>query len=791
MHLKIIIAAFLLLALQAATQAQDLALVLTGGGARCITQVGVLKVLEREGIVPDVIVGSSFGAIVGGLYCSGYSAGEIDSIIRSVDWDDLVSLRERVQREYQFLNQKYEGDRSILTLRFNNFRFVPPTAVGGNARFTYLLQRILWDSPFNTRTNFQELSPRLKVVATNLSDGRPAVLDSGNLATALRASATFPLRYSPVRWNSSTVLVDGGLVANIPTEIARKSTNAKIILVNAKSQLAPVEDLRSPWSVADQALSASMMQNDSVRIAMADVVIEPLLGAWSTFAFSNVDSLIKLGEQAAVAALPKIRALATGNQRKPIATSQIRLRTTDNDTALAASILQEISERITHGSIREIRRALSRILHARGYQLGYVETPTVDNAATMSWIIDKGLVAERSYRLSGGNSSTALARESSFPDSSNFSVDQLARAWSNLHAADAIAESDITIAALPIGGNSVEVSAIGNGNQALRLGARVDNERYTQGSLEIAHDNLFLPGLRLAARGVISERIGSLAVGLDIPRISGSLWTTSLRGYTSFRNVWIYSNRPGRPGTQRQGEFSEDRNGLRLSAGRQLERNGVVLAELRYENQRYRNLNDSDRVIYQPLATIRGVARWDDRDNVNFPTRGRTIDLSAESSVLSLSNGLSFTKLAASISSVFDVSWFRIIPSVLIGAADNTLPPAELFSIGGQDMFFGMREDQQRGRQIVVGNLELQTKLPFDIFFDTYFSVRYDIGAVWEVPEYIRISDMNHGLGFTLGIETPIGPAKLSAGRAFAFQERPNKVLLGAPLAYFSIGVRL
>ncbi|MFN5378885.1 MAG: patatin-like phospholipase family protein [Ignavibacteria bacterium] len=788
---RIIIATVSLFIVQVASHAQELTLVLTGGGARCITQVGVLKVLEREGIVPDMIVGSSFGAIVGGLYCSGYSAEEIDSIFRSVDWDDLVSLRERVQREYQFLNQKHEGDRSILTLRFNNFTFVPPTAVGGNARFAYLLQRVLWDSPFNTRTNFQELSPRLQVVATNLSDGRPAVLDSGNLATALRASATFPLRYSPVRWDASTVLVDGGLVANIPTEIARKTTAAKIILVNSKSRLAPVDNLRSPWSVADQALSASMMQNDSARIALADVVIEPLLGSWSTFAFSNVDSLIMLGEQAAIAALPKIRALTGGKHVEQIVTSQILLRTTDNDTALASNIKSEITGRLARGSSRDVHRLLSRILHARGFHLGYVEPPNISGASTPVWMIDKGLVAERFYELSGGNSSTTLARESAFPDSSNFSIDQLARAWSNLHAADAIAESDITIATSPNGGTSVEVRAIGNGNQALRLGARLDNERYTQGSLEIAHDNLFLPGLRLAARGVISERIGSLAVGFDVPRISGSLWTTSLRGYSSFRNVWVYSNRPGRPGTQRLSEFSEDRYGLRLSAGRQLERNGVVLAELRYENQRYRKLNDTLTSIFQPLATIRGVARWDDRDNVNFPTAGRTIDLSAESSVLSLSNGLSFTKLAASLSSVFDVGWFRIIPSILIGAADKTLPSAELFSIGGQEMFFGMREDQQRGRQIVVGNMELQTKLPFDIFFDTYLSVRYDIGAVWEVPEYIRIADMNHGLGFTLGIETPIGPAKLSAGRAFAFQERPNKVLLGTPLAYFSIGVRL
>lgn len=170
------ITALLVLSALQAVSSQELALVLTGGGARCITQVGVLKVLEREGIVPDMIIGSSFGGIVGGLYCAGYSAVQIDSIFRTVDWEDLASIREAPQREYQFLQQKVQGDRSLLTLRFNNFQFVPPTAIGGNTRFSYMLQRVLWESPFNNQTDFDQLTPRLRVVATNLAKDRKSVV---------------------------------------------------------------------------------------------------------------------------------------------------------------------------------------------------------------------------------------------------------------------------------------------------------------------------------------------------------------------------------------------------------------------------------------------------------------------------------------------------------------------------------------------------------------------------------------------------------------------------------------
>lgn len=786
------IVAFTIVLTSSAVRGQQVALVLSGGGARCITQVGVLKVLEREGIVPDMIIGSSFGGIVGGLYCAGYSAHEIDSIFRVVDWDDIASIREASQREYQFLSQKYEGDRSILTLRFNDFSFVPPTAIGGNTRFSYLLQRLLWESPFNNRTDFDQLMPRLRVVATNLADGRPKILNGGNLATAIRASATFPLRYSPVRWDDTTVLVDGGLVANIPTEVARQSGATTIILVNSTSRLSSLDEIQTPWAVADQSLSAAMMQKDSLRLSLADVVIEPELDQWNTFSFTNIDSLIRLGELAAEQALPRLRSIIDTKRSEMINSAAVDVINADGDSILAKHVQVSLAQTIEMLTERDLHRRVSRQLHAAGYQLGYITRGSgFTSSGRYRIVIDKGLINERTFKLKGSRSSVTLAKESAFADSANFTVERLSRAWQNLHAADALAESDISIGRIASGGNAVEVAAIGNGNQAIRLGARVDNERYTQGSIELVYDNVLFPSFRLITSGVLSERIGSLFAGFDVPRIAGSLWTTSLRGYTSFRNVWAYSNRTGRPGTVRLAEYSEDRYGMRFSAGRQLERNGVVLAELRYENQRYRNLKDSIRPVFQPLATVRAVARWDDRDNIAFPTKGRTIDVSAETSVLSLSNGLSFTKLTASVSSVFNARWFTIVPSVLIGAADKTLPSSELFSIGGQDMFFGMREDQQRGRQIAVGNLEVRTKMPFSIFFDTYLSVRYDIGAVWEVPEFIRIADMNHGLGVTLAVDTPIGPARVSAGRAFAFQERPNKVLLGTPLAYFSIGVRL
>ena len=129
-------------------------------------------------------------------------------------------------------------------------------------------------------------------------------------------------------------------------------------------------------------------------------------------------------------------------------------------------------------------------------------------------------------------------------------------------------------------------------------------------------------------------------------------------------------------------------------------------------------------------------------------------------------------------------------PRVMIGVADETLPISEQFSLGGQQNFFGFREDNARGKQLLVASLEYQYKLPFSILFETYFKARYDIGAVWAKTEEIRLEDFKHGVGITLGLDTPIGPADFSLGRSFYLRNDLSRrpVSFGPFVMYFSIG---
>ncbi len=793
------------------------ALVLTGGGARGLAQVGVLKQLETQGIDFDIIVGSSIGAIVGGLYASGYTGSELDSIMRTVDWSSVTSLDDDTKRETLFFNQKAEDDRSLLKLRFRDFTFLPPESLGGSARFASLLQELLWQSPFNCVTDFDQLRCRFRAVATDLTNGTWRALGSGNLATCLQASATFPLRYAPVRIDSA-ILVDGGLVANIPVDAARKLQPDVLVVVNTVSDYMPPNELNDALDVADQALTAAMKQRDSLNLAMADEVIVPKLDGVTTFGFTGIDSILAAGEAAARVAAPRIRAAVHRARIRKLRLHPPPSTPEAQDSALMASIILSVDARsdlplrskpmvdsllydMTGRSwsdpfARHYRWHLQRAYHASDWPFAYTRAMAYDSGGkTLTLVVDAGKVNTIRIDSSRPVRYADVVREFTFRQGDELDIAELRRTADRLRASELFSDVDLAIVPATDSGVDILVGAADRGNQLLRIGARVDNERYLQGGADFIHQNLGSTGLRVGLRALASPRLGELAVTFEMPRIVESLWTAGIRGYASFRNVWVYDRVSGLPRTdatrERVGEFSEDRIGARMTFGRQLERNGVILTELRYEEQRYREVDTLPEPEFRPLATIRGLIRWDDRDRIDFASGGRVIDLSLETSFISLSDQISFTKAYAKVSTTVPIGPFAITPSVFIGAADKTLPSPELFSMGGQDLFFGMREDEERGRQIAIGNLEGRYRLPIDIIFPTFVSLRYDVGAVWAEPEQIRVSAFQHGIGSTVGFDTPVGPARFSIGRRFYFLDNPPAVAWGPFLGYFAVGVRL
>jgi NTE family protein len=287
-----------------------LGLVLSGGGARGLAHVGVLKVLEREHIPVDVIAGTSMGAIIGGLYASGMRADEIERELLKVDWDRLFA--QRVSRQ-QLSQRRKEEDFEIATaieLGWRDGEFRAPQGAVSSRGLETLLRR--YTLPVRAVRRFDDLPIPFRAVATDMETGEALVMDHGDLATALRSSMSVPAVF-PSTEVEGRVLGDGGLVNNVPVDVARAMGADRVIVVNIGTPLAARDTLNSVLGLTAQMISILTEQNVQRSLASLtpqDVLITPNLGKLTSADFAEAPSLIKLGEQEALRQTERLSALA-------------------------------------------------------------------------------------------------------------------------------------------------------------------------------------------------------------------------------------------------------------------------------------------------------------------------------------------------------------------------------------------------------------------------------------------------------------------------------------------------
>ncbi|MBP6224622.1 MAG: patatin-like phospholipase family protein [Rhizobacter sp.] len=271
-------------------------LVLSGGGARGLAHVGVLKLLERERIPIDVIAGTSMGAIIGGLYASGMDANRLESELLAVDWDEVFASR--VDRPLLTQRRK-EADFELSPLlefgmRDGELR-APLGALSGRGLETLLRRYTL---PVRSVRDFSRLAIPFRAVATNLETGEAVILREGDLALALRSSMSVPGVFAPTEADGR-ILGDGGLVNNLPIDVARAMGADIVIAVNIGTPLASREALGSVGGLTTQMISILTEQNVQRSLATLqprDVLIAPTLGALTSGDFGKTRELIDRGE---------------------------------------------------------------------------------------------------------------------------------------------------------------------------------------------------------------------------------------------------------------------------------------------------------------------------------------------------------------------------------------------------------------------------------------------------------------------------------------------------------------
>ncbi len=283
-----------------------IALVLSGGGARGISAIGVLRVLEHHHIPIDLIVGTSIGSVVGGLYASGYSVDQLQQIADTTAWNEILSFNNEARRRDMFLDQKLANDKSILVLRFEGFEPVLPQAFSTGQRLTNYLNLLMLQGIYHPNPSFDDLRIPFRAVSTDLVTGKRIVSDHGDMTMALRASMSIPLLFNPVQ-RDTMQLLDGGLLDNLPVDVALENHADVVVAVDVMSPLHPRDQLNTPWAMADQITTIMMQEANKRAREKADLVITPNLGNHSSSDFTQLDSLVRLGEEAAEAALPHLQ----------------------------------------------------------------------------------------------------------------------------------------------------------------------------------------------------------------------------------------------------------------------------------------------------------------------------------------------------------------------------------------------------------------------------------------------------------------------------------------------------
>ncbi|MBT8300150.1 MAG: patatin-like phospholipase family protein [Maribacter sp.] len=280
-------------------------LVLSGGGAKGLAHIGALKVIEEAGVKIDYIGGTSMGAIVGALYASGYSAAQLDSIFRNIDFNGLIS--DNLPRGVKTFYEKEDSERYAVKLPFDNFKITIPQSYSGGQNIYHELVKHLYQ--VKDVNDFSKLPIPFLCIATNVETGEQVNLENGYLPEAIMASGTLPSLFEPFVIEGK-VLIDGGVVNNYPIEEVKKMGADFIIGVDVQHGLRDRSDLLTATEILLQINNFRTAEDMIEKSAQTDIYIKPDMANYSVMDFDLNDEIIKNGENTARDKITELKRIA-------------------------------------------------------------------------------------------------------------------------------------------------------------------------------------------------------------------------------------------------------------------------------------------------------------------------------------------------------------------------------------------------------------------------------------------------------------------------------------------------
>ena len=818
-------------------------LALSGGGARCLSQIGVLQALEEEHIPIDFIAGTSMGSFVGGMYASGYSATQLREIVKQIAWDDI--MKDTPPRGNLLLSQKQEHDLALLQVRFNGLKPAIPRALTAGQKLQSLLTELTWKANYWASGSFDQLRMPFRAIATDVYSGEEVVLESGDLSEAIRASGAMPLLITPVE-KQGMLLVDGGVANNIPVDIVRRYGLEIVIAVDASSNLRAKEHLSSPWEFADQVTTIMQQEKNARQRAAADILISFEDMPRTSLDFTALDSLIQLGYDRMREQLPRLRALQRGSESEHAtetryAIKQVQFANRANvfaahndgysltphalqsqlDSLYASGDYQNVVAKLAHDTLTYV---LTRnpVLHSVHF-----EGNTIYPDSVLLRCMKSQFGAPFNH-YQGKADLTALIEHYR---GDGYALAEIKRVhFDSTAGALQVVLDEGVVSRITLEGLHHTQALVVLREFALRTGEIFNSKRARQGIDNIHSTGLFenvaLSSLRQAEGGVrvqikVEEkaynlvRVGDyyqsergnfafLELGNDNVLGTGSklflrggLGTRGQETKISWRSDRIFKTFLTLSASayhyvqkdfiyarqelhQTLGKYSERRGGVRVAFGQQVRGLGAVSAAIRWEEIRLRTLYGAGfSAGTSNLTALALCSVIDTRDRLPFPRGGRYLNFCYEYGKLAAPETESFVKASAHLETFHTLGPHTLHAKALGGASDRTTPFSEQFRLGGPEQVFGLRDRQLLGRQFVLGSFAYRYQLRKRPLFDMYVSTRYEVSGLWDDQEDASYKKFHHAWGVALSWDTPLGPIGVALGW---FENRQRR-------AYFNVGV--
>ncbi len=679
----------------------------SGGGAKGVAHIGVLKVFEELRIPVDYIAGTSMGSIIGGLYASGMTPGEIEQAVLAIDWND--ALQDRPSRERLSFRRKDDDLRYIPDLEVGigrgGLRY--PTGLRSGQKLGFLLRRMTL--PVRSVNDFDELPIPFRAVATDISTGEMVVLRQGDLARALRASMAIPSAFSAVEIDGR-LLVDGGISNNIPVDVVRSMGADIVIAIDVGDPLLTTEQVRSSlFSILSQTVGMITRANMKPRREQADLVIDPDVTGFGMLAFDRSPEVLQRG-------VDKAHAMAADLARFSI--SEEEYRQWREARRRAAAPLPTVTAVRFEGETRvdpRVLQSLVRLAPGQPLDLAVVEED-------LGRIFGLGDFEAVDFDLAGepGGGTVAIFRlrdKTWGPNYLRFGLEL---------DADADGRNDLGLLA------KLNATRLNRRGAEWTTALKIGGDRYVL--TELYQPFTFKTGWFAAVHAGYENRLTGIFVDGD-----------------KRADLEVREGRLGADLGYTFGEFGE----TRLGVLRRWERASTATGELPPDFEPF-----LDRTI--DLGGVQLSAVVDRLDNAKIPHHGGLFRLIAFRSLSALGAEVEYTKVGVKLNQFFTRGRHTLFGTLEGGLSPGSdLPVFDEFAFGGLFSFSGFAKRELRGQNFGVARLGYLHRLGRSLYLGGYGEagraaltssglVDNPILAVTAVAAY----------------ETPIGPVYLGYGVA-------------------------